>query len=220
MGADPIPQAPDLPALEPLVLPDGIVGRDDGGTLQVSGAALTAGALPVAVSRMRISECELNGVTFAPGRAPGLAWHDVVATDCGLSNLDGREGSMRRVAVTRSQLVGFGLTGAELRDVRFTDCSLELASLAGARLHDVVFERVNLTDASFMDARLKAVAFIDCRLGGTDFRRAKVTASAIRGTSLQGVLGIDALRGLRMPWPDLMDSVGVLAAALGITVEE
>ena len=220
MSGDPIPHAPDLPALEPLVLPDGLTGHDEGGTVQISGAAVTAGGVPVAVSRMWISECELNGVTFAPGRAPGLAWHDVVATDCGLSNLDGREGSMRRVAVTRSRLVGFGLTGGELRDVRFTDCSLELASLAGVHLRDVVFERVNLTDASFMDARLKAVAFIDCRLRGTDFRGATITASAIRGASLEGVLGIDALRGLRMPWPDLLDSVGVLAAALGISIEE
>ena len=104
--------------------------------------------------------------------------------------------------------------------MRFTDCSLELASLAGVTLRGVVFERVNLTEASFMDARLQAVAFIDCRLRGTDFRGATVKACAIRGASLDGVLGVDALRGLRMPWPDLLDSAGALAAALGITVEE
>ncbi|HET9102869.1 MAG TPA: pentapeptide repeat-containing protein [Solirubrobacteraceae bacterium] len=242
MDADRTLQAPDLPALEPVVLTadagapgtPGVAGSGDPaarevassgepgtpGELELSAAAISSDGGMVAVRRLRLSECELSAVTFAPGRAPGMTLTDVVAVDCGLSNLDGREGSLRRVALTRSQLVGFGFDGGELRDVRLTDCSLELASLAGTRLRDVVFERVNLTEASFMDARLEAVAFVDCRLQGTDFRGARVKACAIRGASLDGVLGVESLRGVRMPWPDVLDSAAALAAALGITVEE
>jgi uncharacterized protein YjbI with pentapeptide repeats len=40
-------------------------------------------------------------------------------------------------------------------------------------------------------ARLAAVEFIDCTLAGADFRGAKVTACAIRGSSLDDVLGVD-----------------------------
>ncbi len=220
MGGDRTVQAPDLPALEPVVLPGASPAPAGPGELELSAAAVRSSGEPIAISRLRISECELSGVTFAPGRAPGMTLTDVVATDCSLSNLDGREGSLRRVVLTRSQLVGFALNGGELRDVRVTDCSLELASLAGVRLRDVVFERVNLTEASFMGARLEAVVFVDCRLHGTDFRTATVKTCAIRGSSLDGVLGIEALRGLRMPWPDLLDSAGALATALGISVEE
>ena len=106
MGGDPILQAPDLPALEPIMLPDGIAGQDEPGVLQLDGAAVSTSGDPILVRRLRISECELTGVTFAPGQAPGLDWHDVRATDCGLSNLDGREGAMRRVAMTRSSWSG------------------------------------------------------------------------------------------------------------------
>lgn len=76
-----------------------------------------------------------------------------------------------------------------------------------------------MTDASFMAARLESVEFIGCKLTGADFRGAKIKGCAIRGSSLDDVLGIESLRGLRMPWGDLLASAGALAAALGIAVE-
>jgi uncharacterized protein YjbI with pentapeptide repeats len=143
----------------------------------------------------------------------------VILHDCGMSNLDGREGRLSRVEVHRSQLVGFGISRGEVRDLRVVDSSLQLASFASATLRNVVFERANLAEASFMHANLKSVAFVDCRLEGTDFRHAKVAGCAIRGSSLDGVLGVESLRGLRMPWPDVVSSAGALAAALGISIE-
>ena len=111
------------------------------------------------------------------------------------------------------------MTGGDVRDLRVVDSSLQLASFASATLRNVVFERVNLAEASFMHARLDSVAFVDCRLEGADFRHAQLTACAIRGASLDGVLGVESLRGLRMPWPDVLASAGALAAALGISIE-
>lgn len=43
---------------------------------------------------------------------------------------------------------------------------------------------------------------------------------AIRGTALDGVLGIESLRGVRMPWGDVLASTAALAAGLGITIED
>jgi hypothetical protein len=63
------------------------------------------------------------------------------------------------------------------------------------------------------------VTFIDCKLAGTDFRRVKLKSCVILGTSLDGVLGVDSLRGVTMPWVDVVDSAGALAAALGIRIE-
>lgn len=204
-------QAPDLPELEEVRL-DAEVVELTGALVRGAGDALPAG-------RLRIHESELRGVTWEGGNAPGLTLVDVVLRDCGLSNVDGREGLMTRVEMYRSQLVGFGFGRGEIRDLRVLDSSLELASFASATLHNVVFERVNLAEASFMDARLQAVAFVDCRLAGADFRRATVADCAIRGASLDGVRGLEALRGVRMPWPDVLASAGALAAALGITIE-
>ena len=207
-------QAPDLPELTPVV-----PAPSDSGDLELSGARVSSSGAAVAARRVRVRESELEGLVFEAGNAPGLSLVDVVMRHCNLSNLDAREGLLTRVAMHGSQLVGFGFTRGEIRDLHVTDSSLQLASFSSAKLHNVVFERVNLAEASFMEARLEAVAFVDCRLDGTDFRRATLSGCAIRGTSLEGVLGVESLRGVRMPWADVVGSAGALATALGIVVE-
>jgi uncharacterized protein YjbI with pentapeptide repeats len=214
---DPTVQSPDLRDLAETALADGL----SEGALVLTRARVTGSAeAPASVRRIRVSESALRQITLAPGSVPGLALADVTVTECGLSNLDGREGSLRRVAIEHSQMVGFGLNRGEVRDLRVTDASLEYASFAGARLREVIFERVNLCDASFMDARLDAVSFVSCRLRGADFRGARLSACAIRGSSLDGVLGVESLAGVRMPWPDVLESTAALAMALGITIED
>ena len=207
-------QAPDLPELTPVVPAPG-----DSGDLELSGARVSGSGAAVAAGRVRVRESELEGLVVEAANAPGLSLVDVVMRNCNLSNVDAREGLLTRVAMHGSQLVGFGFTRGEIRDLHVTDSSLQLASFSSAKLHNVVFERVNLAEASFMEARLEAVAFVDCRLDGTDFRRATLSGCAIRGVSLDGVLGVESLRGVRMPWADVVGSAGALAAALGIVVE-
>ena len=211
-------QSPDLPELTAVEL---TAGSDE---LELSGALVARDGSqshePVAVRRVRVLESELRGLVLEAGTAAGLTLIDVRLDGCGLSNVDGREGLLTRVELCRSQLVGFGFTRGEVRDLRVMDCSLQLASFTSATLHNVVFERVNLSEASFMDARLEAVAFVDCRLEGADFRDARLSGCAIRGATLDGVLGVESLRGLRMPWGDVLSSAGALAAALGITIEQ
>jgi uncharacterized protein YjbI with pentapeptide repeats len=174
---------------------------------------------PVRVDRILVTESELCGVALDAHHAPGLQFTDVVLRACDLSNVDGRGGSLRRVEIHGSRLLGFGLAGGTVQDLRVADSSLALASLAFSKLRDVIFERVDLTEASFMDAQLESVTFIDCKLAGADFRGAKLKGCAIRGTPLAGILGVDCLRGLAMPWVDVLESAGALAAALGISVE-
>jgi uncharacterized protein YjbI with pentapeptide repeats len=205
--------APDLPELEPCEI-------EPEGDLDLSGGRVErAGAEPIRPGRIRIRESELRGVAIASERAIGFELVDVILNDCALANVDARGGFLRRVEIKRSRLVGFSLSEGEASDVLIQDCSLELASLAGATLRSVRFEAVNLSEASFMATRLEGVEFIDCRLDGTDFRGAKVRTAAIRGASLDRVLGVESLRGVRMPWSDVLASSGALAAALGITVE-
>jgi uncharacterized protein YjbI with pentapeptide repeats len=212
-------QAPDLPELEAQPLPS--TAADGDGELSLIGALVAPepGAV-VRARRVRVRESELRGVTLEAENAPGLDLLDVILRDCDLSNVDGREGSIARVRVERSRLVGFGLSGGRARDLTIADSTLQLASFAHAGLQRVVFERVNLAEASFMEARLDAVAFIDCRMTGADFRGARLNRCELRGSSLDDVLGVESLRGLRMPWGDIVASAGAMAATLGIVVAD
>jgi uncharacterized protein YjbI with pentapeptide repeats len=174
---------------------------------------------PVRARHVRVTESELHGVVIDAGDTPGLQLGDVVLRACDLSNVDGREGSLRRVQIHGSRLVGFGLAGGTIQDLRVVDSTLALTSLAFSKLRNVVFERVDLTEAAFMEARLDGVEFIDCKLVGADFRGAEQKGCALRGTPIDGILGTDWLKGVLMTWADVLESAPALAAALGIIVE-
>jgi uncharacterized protein YjbI with pentapeptide repeats len=215
-GSQTAVEPPDLPELQGRQLDSAVTD----GRLALDGVLLEdEGSEPVRANRIQVSESELRGITVDAGDAPGLRLADVVLRGCELSNVDGREGSLRRVEIHGSRLVGFGLAGGTVQDLRVVDSSLALASLAFSKLQNVVFERVDLAEASFMDARLETVAFIDCKLAGADFRGVKLKGCVIRGTALDGIVGVDCLKGVVMPWVDVLASTAALAAALGIIVE-
>jgi uncharacterized protein YjbI with pentapeptide repeats len=209
-------EPPDLPELERRQLDGALMGGD----LTLDGLLLEAGgSKPVHADRIRVAESELRGLTIDTSGAPGLQLSDVILRDCNLSNIDGREGSLRRVEIHGSMLVGFGLSGGTVQDLSVIDSSLALASLAFSTLRNALFERVDLSEASFIQARLESVSFIDCKLAGADFRGARLKGCAIRGTPLDGIVGIDCLNGVLMPWPDVLASAPALATALGIVIE-
>lgn len=207
---------PDLPELLAVDLPE----SDETRNLELSGALVDRGGKgPLKAGRVQIIESELRGVALKVSAPRGFTLSDVVIRSCDLSNLDAREGSIRRVDIHGSRLTGLSLSAATLSDLIVRASSLKLASFAFARLRRVAFEEVDLTEASFMQAHLEQVAFSKCSLTCVDFRGAKFKDCVIRGSSLDTIIGIDSLAGVTMPWPDLLASAAAMASALGITIE-
>jgi uncharacterized protein YjbI with pentapeptide repeats len=211
------PRPPDLPAELATAAPP---GSDGHGALNLSGARLHADAgEALALARLHVEESELHGLALEAGKVPGLVLSDVILRGCDLSNVHAGEGSIRRGEIRDSRLVGFALNEGKLADLHVLDTTLAYASLAHSQLRRVLFERVILREASFLEATLAAVEFVACELAGADFRGARLSDCVIRGSSLEGVIGVESLGGLTMPWEDLVGSTAALASALGIAVE-
>ena len=216
-GARVTPKPPALPpALEPLDLSILVAG----GPLRVSGALLAGGEVPPSCAPgLLVEESRLQTVTVAPADSPGLLISDAVLIGCDLSNVAARGGSLRRVEVRDCRLVGFALNEGKAVDLRVSDTTLAYASFAFSKLERVVFERVILREATFLQASLAGVEFIGCDLAGADFRGAAMSSCTVRGSTLEGVVGVESMRGLTMPWADLLASAAALAGALGIAIE-
>ena len=103
-----------------------------------------------------------------------------------------------------------------LSDVTFTDCLIDLASFGSSRLERVTFAGCRLAQTDFMESQLQDVRFERCDLT-EDFRGATLRRCQARGCELSSVQGVERLRGLSMPWPDIVANAGVWATALGIT---
>ena len=60
--------------------------------------------------------------------------------------------------------------------------------------------------------------FSDCDLSGVALAEATFVESEIRGCRLAGVGNPERLRGVRMPWADVVQAADVLALAVGIEI--
>jgi uncharacterized protein YjbI with pentapeptide repeats len=208
--------APDLPGLDRRELPDG--GELD--ELVLSEQLVEhRGRGEIVTRRIQVEESELHGLALGGRAVTEFLIRDARMEDCDLSNLSARGGEIRRIEVDNSRLVGFGISEGAIEDLRVVGGTMMLASIAHSTIRRARFEGVNLREASFVGTRLNSVTFDGCDLTGADFRDARLEHCTIRGSSLDAVVGVESMRGLTMPWTDLVGSVGALAAALGIAVE-
>jgi uncharacterized protein YjbI with pentapeptide repeats len=165
-------------------------------------------------------DARFDATDLSGARLTNLFLSDCELVRCNLANAVVRNGSMRNVTVSGSRLTGLMWTAGEIRDARFEDCRSDLASFESTKLSRVVFEDCNLRDADFRQTRMESVAFRRCDLGGADINGARLEGCEMSGCTLDGLRGVDRLRGVAMPWNDILAAAGTFAAELGIRLLE
>ena len=151
---------------------------------------LGAGA---SISEARLVDVDINGA-----RVAGLRLADVVVDRGNLSNLAAPELSVRRVVVNGARLTGAQWTRGTISDTVFRDCRIDLATFAGTTFERATFDGCDLTEADLAGVRIDRCELRDC--------------------TLDGLTGLERLRGAAMPWADIVGNAALLAAALGIRV--
>lgn len=198
--------------------------------LALAPAALVAGA---SIARARIAQAELagvraNGVSVAEtclvdvdlssARLGGWRLVDVAVERGNLANLAAPELSLQRVTVSGARLTGAQWAGGTIADTVFRDCRADLATFAGTTFHRTTFDGCLLAQADLREALLRSVRFDHCDLTEADLAGVRVDRCELRGCTLDGLAGLERLRGAAMAWADIVGHAGLLAAALGIHV--
>ncbi|MEP6813473.1 MAG: pentapeptide repeat-containing protein [Actinomycetota bacterium] len=143
---------------------------------------------------------------------------DAEAENADWANQRARGFVARRAELRQCRLTGAELAEATLVDVTFVDCRLDLVGLRAAKLERVVFRQCRMEECDFADAALKDVLFERCELREAVFGSAKIQRVELRGCDLANLHGVEALRGVRMPWDDLLQNAPLFATALGIEI--
>jgi uncharacterized protein YjbI with pentapeptide repeats len=143
---------------------------------------------------------------------------DAVATDLDWANRRAHGLSALRLEVRRCRLTGTELAEAILVDVTFSDCRLDLVGLRLAKLERVVFRDCRMEECDLYEATLTDVLFERCDLRKARFSGVKPKRVELRGCQLDGLEGIEALRGARMPWNDVLQNAPLFASALGLEI--
>ena len=82
----------------------------------------------------------------------------------------------------------------------------------------MTFDGCLLAQADFREALFRSVRFDGCDLTEADLAGVRIDRCELRGCTLDGLAGLERLRGAAMPWADVVGNAGLLAAALGIRV--
>lgn len=215
------PRGPEEPqiaeTLEPVTLPEDGLPHDaryvdallDG---RVAGDGVARG---VSIETSRGEQLDLTGV-----RLPGLSLQDVELRGGSFANADFQSASWRRVRVVRARLTGTRWTDAALDDVSFRDCRIDLAAFSAAELRRVRFVDCRITGSDFQELRAQDVVFEACDLSEVDLTGARFVRTEMRGCTIDGLRAMEQLRGVAMPWPDIVASAGAFASAFGVRLTE
>ena len=125
-----------------------------------------------------------------------------------LANLVAPELALRRVAVSGARLTGVQWTAGTITDAVLRDCRIDLATFAGTTFERTVFDGCVLAQADFRDALLRSVRFDHCDLSGADLTGVRLDRCELRACTLDGLVGLERLRGAAMPWADLVGNAG------------
>jgi uncharacterized protein YjbI with pentapeptide repeats len=143
---------------------------------------------------------------------------DAVADGLDWANRQARRIFVRRAEVRRCRLTGAELAEGRLEDVTFDDCRLDFVGLRGAILERVVFRDCRMGECELNSAALTDVLFENCELRQATFSGVRLKRVELRGCDLTGLRGIEALRGARLPWNDVLENAPLFAAALGLEI--
>lgn len=146
------------------------------------------------------------------------AWLDREHVDADLANQVLRGEELHRCTFTRCRMTGFQVPEGTLTDVRFTDCRIDLAGLRFASLERVVFEGCVLRELDLTEARLQDVRFDGCDLRLAEFGGARASRLELRGCEVEGLGGVDGLRGALVTWADAVGLLGPLVEHAGLVV--
>ena len=167
---------------------------------------------------LRVRDSRLCGVDLSGSALAGLDLADAVVHEGSWANAVAGQATIVRLEAAGLRGTGAQFAEATLTDCTFADCRLDLASFRFAQLERIVFRDCRLEEADFYGATLRSVRFEKCVLTRATFETASLDRCELRGCELTDLTGVESLRGTRMPWPDVVQIAGLLAAASGIDV--
>lgn len=168
----------------------------------------------------RFLECAFTRVSVQDGKLRRAHLTEVWLQDVRLVATSLAESSWTEVSCSGGVLAGVEAFGSQLRRVTLRGCKLDSVNFREAALTDVRFENCVLRDVDFGGAKLTRTSFPGSQLTRTDFSRARLDKADLRGAELGIIIDPGSLRGAVVTSAQLAELAPLLAASIGITVED
>jgi len=153
----------------------------------------------IAIEHLDVLDAEFKGCNFTASKLPSSSWH--------VALIDGTRCS------------GTMLPNSVFKNVTFKNSKLELVNFRFSRLEHIIFDGCTIDDADFYSATLKNVAFINCTMNSVTFASARMSNVDISKSQIEGIKGVNSLKGVTISYDQLMQLAASLADEAGIKVK-
>lgn len=153
----------------------------------------------VTVPRFDIVDCEFQKCNFTASKFPDSGW--------------------RRISIEGTRCSGLSITNGVIKDASFKNSKLEIANFRFTHIENAIFEDCAIDDIDFYNARLKNIEFINCTINKISFANARITNVDISKSIVEGIVGINSLKGVTISYEQLLQLAPVFAAEAGIKIK-
>jgi uncharacterized protein YjbI with pentapeptide repeats len=212
-----LPDLPDLPYARALIRHEGALdAQREYDTVLFEHAEFDKPQMPNA----HFLECAFRQVSITDGRLSRASVRETWMRDVRLTGTTFAEGAWLDVTVIGSSVAGVQIFGSELRRVVFSGCKLDSVNFRAAKLTGVTFHNCVLRDVDFAGATLTQCSFAGSALTRVDFSKVAMDRTDLREAELGLIIDADSLRGAIISSGQLAIVAPVLAATLGIVIDD
>jgi uncharacterized protein YjbI with pentapeptide repeats len=212
-----VPDLADLPYANALIRHDGPLDAErEYDTVLFTGAEFDKAHMPNA----HFLECAFQRVAITDGRLTRTKVRSTWMRDVRLTGTSLAEGAWVDVTVVGSSFAGVEFFGTEFHRVLFSGCKLDSVNFRAAKLTGVTFHNCVLRDVDFAGATLTQCSFAGSSLTRVDLSKVTMDGTDLRDAELGLIIDTASLRGAIISSGQLALVAPVLAAALGIVIDD
>ena len=163
----------------------------------------------------RLQRCGLDGASLRRSRIA-----ECLLSDLHAATVDFADSTWRDSQMVGGRLGAVTLVGATWTGIRVRGSHVGFMNLAGAHLQDVTFDGCEIGSLDVRTADLQSVAFVDCRVDELNVSGATLSRVDLSGARLRTLVGVESLRGAIISHEQLVDLAPLLAAQVGLEVQD
>ena len=182
------------------------------------------------LAKVDLSSTDLSAVSLLNCRFSEISADDADLTaarlvDCRLERLSSTylhspRSTWRTVELTSSRIGAWEFYDADVESVLVEDCHLGFANLAGTGLHDILIRATRVDELDLSGIEAQRVCFEDCRVGTLRLHGGNLSDVDLRGLEMKVISSVGSLDGVTISSKQLAELAPLMAAHLGMRVDE
>lgn len=157
---------------------------------------------------------------FTPKKYKFIEIYDSKLIRLRANNIETFRGNLIKCEFEKCEFTGLQLPNAQVKDVVFTNCRMNLANFRQVKFERCLFVECDLNETDFAASTFTKTGFVECSLEKTEFSNCQNKQLFFDNCSLSSIRGISGLKNATVSQQNLIEIAPLVIADYGINVTE